>query len=408
MVSNLKNKTLLLGVGGGIAAYKTPDLVRRFREAGADVQVIVTEAGQKFVSPLALEVVSGHGVGISLWGTDSKGQIAHTRLGEEADLIVLAPATANLIARLAHGFASDLLASTVLACKTPILCCPSMNTDMWDDVIVQRNLERLRATGRVTILSPGSGLLACGVTGPGRLPDPSQIIDAVGSVLTPNDLAGLAVTVSAGPTHETIDPVRFITNRSTGTMGYEIARALVHRGADVTLVSGPVDLPIPSGVSRFVAVHSAAEMSDAIGAAWPTSDALIMSAAVADVRPAQPHEHKWKKTAHPEALALERTQDILAGCASLPGRPTKLLVGFAAETQNVVANASEKLDRKRLDYIVANDVSQVGVGFGNGMNQGVLLGADGTRVELAKAEKSVFARTLIAALAPALRARGHR
>ena len=404
-MSTLEHKTILLGVGGGIAAYKAPELVRRLRDAGADVHVIVTKAGQRFVSTLSLEVVSGHGVGVSLWDTDSNHGIVHTDLGDAADLILLAPATANLIARLAHGFADDLLTTTLCASKTPVLVCPSMNTDMWENPIVQRNLDTLEELERFTVLTPGRGLLACGVDGAGRLPDPPDIVAAAAASFVPKDLQGVNVLVTAGPTEESIDPVRFLSNRSTGTMGFALASAFADRGAVVTLVAGPVDHATPPGVAHRVDVRSAAQMAAAFDGCWPDADVVVMAAAVADYRPAHPKTEKWKKGTEPAVIELERTVDILGRTAELPMRDRKLVVGFAAETESLRENASGKLTQKRLDWIVANDVKSAETGFGRGANEGLLLGAEGASVELPRMDKSSFARAIVAQLTDSIRAR---
>jgi phosphopantothenoylcysteine decarboxylase/phosphopantothenate--cysteine ligase len=401
-VSGLRNKTLLLGVSGGIAAYKTPELVRRLRDAGADVHVVVTRAGARFVSPLALEVVSGHPVGLDLWTTDGDSKIVHTDLGRDVDLIVLAPATANLLARVRHGFADDLLSTTVMACQTPVLVCPSMNTQMLHNPLVQENLSALEVQERFSILSPHSGELACGVTGAGRLPDPDEIIGGVRAALSPQDLSGVRVTVSAGPTVEDLDPVRFLSNRSTGTMGFELARALADRGAEVTLIAGPVRLSTPVGVRR-VDVRSADDMSVAIHQAWPTTHALIMSAAVADYRPAVVVDSKMKKVPGDLSLPLERTQDVLASVGARQDREGKLLVGFAAETEQVTDRAHDKLLRKGLDWIIANDVSGSQMGFGTGDNAGVLLGRAGETIELERMPKADFADAIVEHLSESLR-----
>lgn len=401
-VNGLRDKTLILGVSGGIAAYKAPELVRRLRDEGADVRVVLTRAGARFVSPLALEVVSGHPVGLDLWTTDGDSQIVHTDLGKEADLILLAPATANLIARIRNGFADDLLATTVMACQTPVLVCPSMNTEMLHNPLVQENLQALSAQERFSVLSPDAGELACGVIGEGRLPDPPEIIAALRKALTPQELAGVRVTVSAGPTQEDLDPVRFLSNRSTGTMGFELARVLAERGAQVTLVTGPVHRETPAGVTR-VDVRTARDMADAMSSAWTETDAVIMSAAVADYRPAEIAPEKLKKGDGERALPLERTTDILAALSGREDRDEKLLIGFAAETGEVVERAQDKLLRKGLDWIIANDVSGGQIGFGTGDNAGTLIGRAGEIIQLERMPKPGFAETIIDHLSDALR-----
>jgi len=411
-VDLLRDKRILLGVSGGIAAYKTPELVRRLKDAGADVHVVLTEAGARFVSPLSLEVVSEHPVGVDLWAPGRDSRIVHTDAGKDADLIVLAPATANLIARIRHGFADDLLATTIMASRTPVLVCPSMNTEMLGNPFVRENLAALAADARYTLLEPGIGLLACGVHGPGRLPDPPEIIEAAAAVLTDKALAGVRVTVSAGPTREAIDPVRFLSNRSTGSMGFALARAFAAAGAEVTLVAGPVALRTPVGVARRIDVTTAADLFGAVESAWSATDALVMTAAVADLRPATVATDKLKKSelGAETSLRLERTVDVLATMAARPDRGGRALIGFAAETRDVEGYARRKLEAKRLDWIVANDVATAGVGFGPGDNAVSLIGADGRVEVFPRAPKERIATQLVAALAPALaeRLRGAR
>lgn len=416
LVGLLDQRRVLLGISGGIAAYKTPELVRRMLDAGATVDAMLTDAGARFVSELSLEVVTGRPVGRHLWATGPQGNIVHTDAGKDADLIVLAPATADLLGKIAGGLADDLLTTTVMACRTPVLVCPSMNTEMLRNPLVQRNLDLLQSretSGRYTFLEPGTGLLACGVHGPGRLPDPPDIIEAAALALTPKTLHGLRATVTAGPTREDLDPVRFLTNHSTGTMGFALARALTAAGADVTLIAGPVAGPhahrTPVGVGRRVDVVSAADMAAAVDAAWPDSDLLVMAAAVADYRPATVSPQKIAKRPGALSLPLERTTDILASTAERAGRGDKIVVGFAAETHDVEARAAAKRTRKALDWIVANDVSGSaagsGVGFGTGDNAGLLLGPDGARWVLERQPKDAMAVRIVDALTPSLRER---
>lgn len=402
----LDGKRILLGVAGGIAAYKSPELVRRLKDAGADVTVVLTAAGARFVSPLALEVVSEHPVAQDLWepltGAGSRSRIAHTDLGLDADLILLAPATADLIGKIRHGLADDLLTTTVMACRTPVLVCPAMNTEMLDNPLVAANIEALRQLPRYQFLEPGVGLLACGIVGRGRQPDPPEIIEAAASVLTSKDLEGLRVTISAGPTHEPIDPVRVLANRSTGTMGLSLARSFAAHGATVTLVAGPIAQRTPVGIARRLDVTTAAEMYQAIDSLWPTTDVLVMTAAVADFRPAHQAGQKIKKSGAVPTLELERTDDILAAMSEKADRARAVLIGFAAETHDVVGYAKDKLSRKGLDFIVANDVSAPGIGFGPGDNAGWLIGQD-TLTELPRAPKDRFAADLVSCLLPHLR-----
>lgn len=402
----LDGKRILLGLGGGISAYKGPELVRRLREAGADVRVVVTQAATHFVSTLSLEVVSEHPVGQDLWRADAGSRIVHTDLGKDVDLILLAPATADLIGKIRHGLADDLLTTTIMACRTPVLVCPAMNTEMLGNPLVAANIDHLRTLPRYTFLEPGVGLLACGITGPGRQPDPPEIIEAAAAVLAPHDLVGVRALVSAGPTHEPLDPVRFLANRSSGTMGFALARALAARGAEVTLVAGPVALRTPVGVSRRVDVETAAEMLAALDDAFTAADLLIMSAAVADYRPRERHDTKLKKRDAESDLSLPlvRTPDILLSLSRRPDRARVLLLGFAAETRDVIAYARQKVVEKDLDWIFANDVSSPELGFGPGDNAGHLISRDGSTTSFDRAAKDTLATALVAHLAPALRA----
>jgi len=418
----LSGKRILLGLGGGIAAYKGPELVRRMQDAGADVRVVLTTAGARFVSKLALEVVSMHPVGDDLWSTDTTSgasRIVHTDLAKDSDLVVLAPATADLIGKIRHGLADDLLTTTVMASRTPVLVCPAMNTEMLANPLVQENIAHLRGLSRYTFLEPGVGLLACGITGPGRQPDPPEIIEAAAAVLTDKDLHGLRAVVSAGPTFEPLDPVRYLGNRSSGTMGFAIARVLAARGATVTLVAGPVSLRTPVGVARRVDVETADELLAAMSSLWTTSDFIAMTAAVADYRPAERRTHKIKKregfwpvatndgdpsegAGDAPKLALQRTPDVLHTLSQKSDRARVKLLGFAAETHDVIAYANAKLREKDLDWILANDVGTPGVGFGSGDNRGTLVNRDGTFVELQRAPKDEFAAQLVALIAPSL------
>jgi phosphopantothenoylcysteine decarboxylase / phosphopantothenate---cysteine ligase len=401
---DLSGRRVLLAVGGGIAAYKAPELVRRLQDTGAEVQVMLTSAGAKFVSALSLEVVSGHPVGLGLWQTDAESRIVHTDRGKAADVILVAPATANLIARIRHGMADDLVTTTVMACTTPVMLCPSMNTEMLNNPLVQENITALEALGRYTVLTPASGELACGVIGPGRLPDPPEIIEGLGRLLAPRDLSGVRVTVTAGPTREALDPVRFLTNHSTGTMGFALASAFAQRGAEVTLIAGPVAHATPRSVARRIDITTASDIAAAVDAVWEHTDVLVMTAAVADYRPASAAEQKLKKGPGDLSLPLVRTTDILASTADLPGREQKLIVGFAAETEALEEHARRKLTAKSLDAIVANDVSAEGAGFGHGDNTGLLMTQGGV-TPLPRAPKAEFAESVLEALLPAIRRR---
>ena len=346
-------KRILLIVGGGIAAYKACELVRLCRKAGIGVKVVLTEGGSHFVTPMTLAALSENQVYTTLWDLKDEAEMGHIQLSREADLVVVAPATADLLAKMAAGLADDLATTLLLATDKPVLAAPAMNVRMWQHAATVRNVARLRADG-VTILEPDEGPMACGEYGPGRLPEPEAILAAIQAHLGLHQrLTGKHVLVTAGPTHEPIDPVRYIANRSSGRQGYAIAEALARLGARVTLVSGPVTLPTPAGVTR-IDVETAREMAEAVATALP-ADAAVMVAAVGDWR-AEAAAQKLKKGDAPPSLALSENPDILASLAQDPRRP-KLVVGFAAETERVIEHATAKRTRKAADWIVANDVS---------------------------------------------------
>jgi phosphopantothenoylcysteine decarboxylase/phosphopantothenate--cysteine ligase len=349
----MTGKRILLIVGGGIAVYKACELIRLIRKAGMSVRCVLTEGGAQFVTPMTLAALSEAQVHTSLWDLKDEAEMGHIQLSREADLVVVAPATADLLARMAAGIADDLATTLLLATDKPVLAAPAMNVRMWLHAATRRNVERLRTDG-VTVLEPDEGPMACGEFGPGRLPEPEAILAAIRQQLgTSQRLAGKHVIVTAGPTHEPIDPVRYIANRSSGKQGFAIAAALARLGARVTLVSGPVALPAPAGVTR-IDVETAHEMAAAVDAALP-ADAAVLVAAVADWRVA-PSGSKLPKQGATPSLALAENPDILAGLTRNPRRP-RLVVGFAAETDDVVANATAKRARKGADWIVANDVS---------------------------------------------------
>ena len=353
----VNGKTILLIVGGGIAAFKALELVRELRRSGARVLPVLTENGARFVTPLSLAALAGEPVRSSLWNLEDEAAMGHIQLSRAADLVVVCPATASLMGRAAAGMADDLATTLLLATDKPVLMVPAMNVRMWLHPATQRNINVLRGDG-VTVLQPDDGEMACGEFGPGRLPEVPVIVAAIAAAIAaqfaPKPLAGRHVLVTAGPTHEPIDPVRFIGNHSSGKQGFAIAGALAQSGARVTLVAGPVHLPTPAGVTR-IDVTTAREMLAACGGALP-ADAAIMVAAVADWR-AEPTAHKLKKTGSaPPPLALKENPDILASIAGHARRPA-LVVGFAAETENLIAHAAAKRARKGADWIVANDVS---------------------------------------------------
>lgn len=367
----VRGKRILLIVGGGIAAYKSAELIRLIKKAGGEVICVLTSGGAHFITEMTLAALSENKVYTSLWDLKDEVEMGHIQLSRAADLIVLAPATADLLAKMAAGIADDLATTLLLATDKRVLAAPAMNVRMWQHEATRRNVEQLRRDG-VRILQPDEGEMACGEYGPGRLPEPDAIyaalMDMVGSQVR---LAGKRIIVTAGPTHEPIDPVRVIANRSSGKQGFAIAEALAALGADVTLVAGPVSLSTPPGVQR-INVVTAQEMGVAVEQSLP-ADAAIMVAAVADWR-VDPAARKIKKSGGPATLALIENPDLLAGLASSPKRPS-LLVGFAAETEDVVANARSKLDRKGCHWIVANDVS--GDVMGGDSNSVHLVTADG-------------------------------
>jgi phosphopantothenoylcysteine decarboxylase/phosphopantothenate--cysteine ligase len=387
---HLVGKTIIVGLSGGIACYKGADLVRLLRSAGATVRVVMTRHATEFITPLSMQALSGEPVSTDLFDLTQESQIGHIHLADSADAIVVAPATANLIGKVAAGIGDDLLTTLLLATRAPVLFAPSMNVNMFENPVVQENIERLRARGH-RIIEPGVGYLACGYEGAGRLAEPPDIVCEVERAVGGGDLRGERVLVTAGPNREPIDPVRFISNRSTGKMGYSLAAAAWRRGAEVVLITGPTGTPAPFGV-RCRPVTTAAEMREAVLAEFRNSTMLLMAAAVADYRPARAADQKLKKGKGRLSLELERTVDILADLPKRRG--AKLVVGFAAETQDVLTNAARKLREKNLDLIVANDVSAVGAGFEADTNAVVVL--DGKTVrELPLASKAEIADQIL-------------
>jgi phosphopantothenoylcysteine decarboxylase/phosphopantothenate--cysteine ligase len=369
----LDGKRVLVGLSGGIACYKACDLVRQLRALGAAVQVMMTEHAQEFVTPMSLQALAGSPVATDTFDLTQESEIGHIRLADTADVVVIAPATANVLAKMAHGIADDLVTTVLLATRAPVVVAPAMNVHMWEHAATQANVRTLAARG-VRLVGPASGSLACGYEGAGRLSEVGEIVEAVLTAVTPQDLAGEHVLVSAGPTREAIDPVRYLTNHSSGKMGLAIAQVARRRGAEVTLVAGPIAPPMPFGV-RVVDVDSAAAMERALRSAFTKATVLVMAAAVADYRPARAGERKLKKSATSLRLDLVRTSDILSSLARDKG--TRTIVGFAAETHDVAAEARRKLREKRLDLIVANDVTAAGAGFGSDTNVVRLLDAGG-------------------------------
>lgn len=359
-------KTVLLCVTGCIAAYKSCEILRLLQKAGYRVKVLMTEHATQFVGPTTFRALTHEKVAIGLFD-DPEDPIHHISLAQEADVVLVAPATANCIAKMAHGIADDLMSTTLLATKAPILIAPAMNSGMWSAAATQENVEVLKSRG-VHFVQPDSGYLACGDVGSGRLPTPEAIADATCSLLQGStDLVGEHVLITAGPTHEPIDPVRYIANRSSGKMGLELARAARDRGANVTLIAGPIELPIPAGIET-IHVQTASQMHNAAVKAFGCSTIAILAAAVADYTPSAPSDHKLKKAVDPiDSIPLIQTQDILAELSS--NKEDRIVIGFAAETNDVVEYAQAKLKRKGCDAIVANDVSRSDAGFGSSNNR---------------------------------------
>ncbi len=399
-MQDLAAKHIVLGVTGGIAAYKSPELVRRLMEAGAEVRVVMTENGKRFVGPLTFQAVSGHPVHHEWLDAGSESGMGHIDLARWADLVLIAPATANVIARIAHGLADDLLSTVCITTDAPLAIAPAMNQQMWASTAVQANVRILGDRG-VSVLGPGAGDQACGETGPGRMLEPDDLLRGVRGLFGAGVLAGQKVVITAGPTWEAIDPVRGITNHSSGKMGYAIAQAAVRAGARVTLVSGPTGLATPRGVEK-VAVLSAQEMHDGALAACADASVFIGVAAVADYRPEHVETQKIKKSRDRMHIDLVRNPDILADVAALPDRP--FTVGFAAETEKVEQHAREKLLKKGVDLIAANDVSG-DTGFGGDDNHILLVDRSGAR-DLGRASKTELARRLIELIGERLNASG--
>ena len=396
-MSGLQGQRILLGVSGGIAAYKAADLVRRLRERGAEVRVVMTGSAQHFVGAATFQALSGHPVRSSLWDEAAEAAMGHIELARWANRVLIAPASANTISRLAQGRADDLLSTLCLATEAPLLVAPAMNRVMWANPATQANVATLQSRG-VTVLGPGRGDQACGEVGDGRMLEPLELVAALEASLLPPRLTGRRLLVSAGPTYEDIDPVRFVGNRSSGKMGFAVAAAAAAMGAEVTLVAGPVALPTPPGVRR-IDVRSAQGLREAVLAALPGQDAYLGAAAVADYTPGEVREHKIKKTGETLVLELVRTPDVLAEVAAHPQRP-RLVVGFAAETEDMEAYARDKLARKRLDLIAANPVGG-GRGFEADDNALTVYWQDGHR-DIPRAPKAVVARLLLELIADRL------
>lgn len=388
----MQSRQIVIGITGGIAAYKTATLVSRLTQRGYDVQVIMTEASCQFITPLTLQTLSRNPVTVDTFDERNPKVVNHIDLADRADLFVIAPATANVIAKMAHGLADDMLSTTLLATQAPIAVAPAMNVHMYDHPAVQENLQRLRQRG-VYMLEPGEGPLACGYVGKGRMAEPESILEWIERFFAfEQTLKGQKVLVTAGPTIEPLDPVRFLSNFSSGKMGYAMAEAAAEMGAEVMLISGPVSLTEPQGV-QVVHVQTAEEMYQHVMKQLPNSDMVVKAAAVSDYRPQVVQPHKIKKNQDVLRIELEKTVDIAAEVGRRK-RPNQLLIGFAAETQQVADYAQDKLNRKGMDWIVANDVSEEGAGFGTDTNHVTLFSKHGETIALPKMSKRELARQI--------------
>jgi len=388
----LLGKTVVLGVTGGIAAYKIAGLASMLKKQHAEVEVIMTENATNFITPTTFETLTGNKCLIDTFDRNFKFQVEHVALAQRADVFMIAPATANVIAKIAHGIADDMLTTTFLACKKPKLVVPAMNTAMYENPVTHDNLEICRQYG-MKVIDPAKGYLACGDTGAGKMPEPTVLFEYImQEIACEKDLAGKKILVTAGPTREAIDPVRYITNHSTGKMGYAIAEAAARRGAEVTLVSGPVNLAPPLGVT-LVPVISAKDMFEAVTAVSGEQNVIIKAAAVADYRPAHMGTEKTKKKDGDMSIELKRTDDIL-GWLGAHRQPGQVLCGFSMETQNMLENSRVKLDKKNIDMIVANNLKVEGAGFGTDTNIVTIITRDGEE-ELAMMSKSEVAQQLL-------------
>jgi len=393
LLSSLKKKNILLGVTGGIAAYKSLEIVSRLKKAGAEVDVIMTEAATKFVQPLSFRSLSHNPVVIDMFSEPKQWDVKHIALAEKADLFLVAPATANIIGKITNGIADDMLSTTIMATTAPKVLAPAMNHNMYMNSVVQRNLNDLNELG-YKIIEADSGYLACGVEGKGRLPDPEVIVNYIAEELREepkDDLVGKNILVTAGGTQEPLDPVRYLGNYSSGKMGYAIARQAVNRGANVTLISAPTNLKAPTEV-KVVSVKTAKEMYEAVMEIQSEQDIIIKAAAVADYRPEIKAKNKLKKDGSDLQIKLKRNPDILAELGEV--KEDKVLVGFAAESEELVANAKEKLENKNLDLIIANDITAEDAGFGTDTNRVIMISKD-EELKIPKTSKDKVAQKLL-------------
>ena len=389
----LKDKTVVIGVSGGIAVYKTLDVVSRLRKLGVNVNVIMTKSATEFVTPLSFQSLSQNYVVCDMFEDPKTWDVEHISLAKRADVFLIAPATANVIGKIANGIADDMLTTTVMATKAKVLIAPAMNTNMYENPILQRNINTLKELG-YNFVEPESGRLACGDTGKGKLASPETIVDEVVKLLSKGqDLKGKSIIVTAGPTVESIDPMRYITNRSTGKMGYSIAKEAIERGADVTLITGPTNLTPPQNLKKLVKIESAKDMYEAVLANLDENDVVIKSAAVADYKPKNYSNKKIKKSDDDLVIELDRNKDIAQEIGKI--KNNKILVGFAAETNDLIENASLKIKKKNLDFIVANDLTKEGAGFGVDTNIVKIIDKEGNITEYPKMKKEEVANIIL-------------
>lgn len=389
----LKDKTVVIGVSGGIAVYKTLDVISRLRKLGVNVNVIMTKSATEFVTPLSFQSLSQNYVVCDMFEDPKTWDVEHISLAKRADVFLIAPATANVIGKIANGIADDMLTTTVMATKAKVLIAPAMNTNMYENPILQRNINTLKELG-YNFVEPESGRLACGDTGKGKLASPETIVDEVVKLLSKDqDLKGKSIIVTAGPTIESIDPMRYITNRSTGKMGYSIAKEAIERGADVTLITGPTNLTPPQNLKKLVKIESAKDMYEAVLENLDENDVVIKSAAVADYKPKNYSNKKIKKSDDDLAIELDRNKDIAQEIGKI--KNNKILVGFAAETNDLIENASLKIKKKNLDFIVANDLTKEGAGFGVDTNIVKIIDKEGNITEYPKMKKEEVANIIL-------------
>ena len=389
----LKDKTVVIGVSGGIAVYKTLDVVSRLRKLGVNVNVIMTKSATEFVTPLSFQSLSQNYVVCDMFEDPKTWDVEHISLAKRADVFLIAPATANVIGKIANGIADDMLTTTVMATKAKVLIAPAMNTNMYENPISQRNINTLKELG-YNFVEPESGRLACGDTGKGKLASPETIVDEVVKLLSKDqDLKGKSIIVTAGPTVESIDPMRYITNRSTGKMGYSIAKEAIERGADVTLITGPTNLTPPQNLKKLVKIESAKDMYEAVLENLDENDVVIKSAAVADYKPKNYSNKKIKKSDDDLVIELDRNKDIAQEIGKI--KNNKILVGFAAETNDLIENASLKIKKKNLDFIVANDLTKEGAGFGVDTNIVKIIDKEGNITEYPKMKKEEVANIIL-------------